>query len=42
MTPADRIAELEILVAQLQAVVAQLREQVSVLLAENQAVKECT
>jgi transposase len=40
MTPDDRIAELETLVAQQQAVVVQLREQVIVLLAEHQALQE--
>jgi transposase len=40
MTPDDRIAELEALVTQQQALVAQLREQVTVLLAENQALRE--
>lgn len=40
MTPDDRIAELEALVAQQHALVAQLREQVTVLLAENQALRE--
>jgi transposase len=40
MTPEDRIAELEAVVAQQHALVTQLREQVSVLLAENQALRE--
>lgn len=40
MTPDARIAELEALVAQQQTMVAQLREQVSMLLAENQALRE--
>jgi transposase len=40
MTPDNRIAELEALVAQQHALLAQLREQVTVLLAENQALRE--
>src|SRR5260221_6313889 len=40
MTPDDRIVEREALVAQQHALVAQLREQVTVLLAENRALRE--